>query len=109
MTEHSARTSTESQPLVPESWGLALPANPSEGDFKMFIRDQFSPYCITVERLCTMSNGFQWYDEVIIPVMKFIGPVPHGRHDHTGSPNDWGPDQFGYTDFDDYHLNQYGA
>lgn len=68
----------------------------------LFLRWQLSPYCITTSKA-------PWWDEHVLPAMKFLGPVPHGRSANTGEPSDWKPDQYGYTDFDDYHLAIYGA
>lgn len=72
------------------------------------IRNQLSPYCITVRKI-TVHRNMQFEDIHFEPAMHTPGPVPHGRHDHTGEPGDWGPDVYGYTDFDDYHLALYGA
>lgn len=63
----------------------------------MFIRQQFSPYCSEGVNGVFQSN------------LEYLGPCPHGRNGWTGTPDDWGPDEFGYTDFDDYHLAVFGA
>ena len=41
--------------------------------------------------------------------LRYEGRVPHGRSACTGEASDWEPDAFGYTDWDDYHLDVYGA
>ena len=71
----------------------------------MFIRKQHSPYCVTATRVVTMPSGMQWEDDIIVPAMKFSSPAPQWR----SADGVWGPDEYGYTEFDDYHLSQYGA
>ncbi len=71
----------------------------------MFIRKQLSPYCIGVWRTVEY-RGARYEAEIVEPAMHLPAPLPHGRNDHTGC---WGPNEYGYTDFDDYHLAIYGA
>lgn len=76
----------------------------------LFIRNQVGPYVQACPVLRKFPDGAGWHwDEVFAPVMHTPAPVPHGRNDYTGEPSDWGPDAYGYTDFDDYHLAIYGA
>lgn len=75
----------------------------------LFIRQQLSPYCHEVVVHRVSPRGLPWTDWQVQPTMKLDGPTPHGRNDYTGNPDDWGPDVYGYTDFDDYHLAIYGA
>lgn len=74
----------------------------------LFIRNQFGPYTLAVWKTQTY-RGRQYEAEMVIPTFKFPACTPHGRHDTSGAPGGWGPDKFGYTDFDDYHLALYGA
>jgi hypothetical protein len=75
----------------------------------VFLRQQLSPYCIPVWKRFTYRGTCAIEVEMLVPAMKAPTPVPHGRNVHTGEPGDWGPDKYGYTDFDDYHLAVYGA
>lgn len=74
----------------------------------IFIRQQLSPYCITVEGQVRVGDWTHPIERVL-PAMHTPAPTPHGRNSYDGGPDDWGPDEFGYTDFDDYHLAIYGA
>lgn len=75
----------------------------------LFIRKQLAPYCheVVVHRLS--PRGLPWTDYVNQPTLRYEGPVPHGRNAVTGEASDWGPNEYGYVDFDDYHLALYGA
>lgn len=64
----------------------------------MFIRQQFSAYW-----RIDHDTGEGEHN------IRFDSPLPHGRNDYTGKPSDWGPNSYGYTDFDDYHLTIFGA
>lgn len=77
----------------------------------LFLRQQLSPYRLEVEVRRTSPRGLVWTDQQIVPALHLEGPTPHGRNSHEGKPAgaDWGPDKFGYTDFDDYHLAIFGA
>ena len=74
----------------------------------MFLRDQMSPYHIEASREFRLS-GCVFRDAITLAAMKLQGPTPHGRNACNGDASDWGPDEIGYTDFDDYHLAVYGA
>jgi hypothetical protein len=67
----------------------------------MFIRQQLSSYYI--------PNPNPRAEQELIPAIRFVGPCPHGRSGFDDEGSVWGPDKYGYTDFDDYHLAIYGA
>jgi hypothetical protein len=74
----------------------------------LFIRKQYSPYCAMVARKIRHST-FEYTVEEPHPCIRYEAITPQGRNEWMGWPDDWGPDAYGYTDFDDYHLALYGA
>lgn len=75
----------------------------------LFLRQQLSPYCQQAFRRVAYKGG-TFLVERTEPCIKYEAPTPHGRYDDLSIPDTiWGIDQYGYNDFDDYHLAIYGA
>lgn len=73
------------------------------------IRDQLSPYCITVRKV-EHYRGVRYDGDCVVQALRYKAFLPHGRYDDLSIPDTiWGVDRYGYNDFDDYHLALYGA